>query len=141
MSSSKTHMNIHTGEHFLAYPQCDEEIASAAAENVENENPLEVQNILEPIHLEGNTINGRWKCPYCPYEPKQKHNVTRHIKSKHLGIRNYKCEECSELFQTQQILDNHMRTHTGEKPFTCPHCDYRTAEKGNLDRHIINRHH
>ena len=86
MSSSKTHMNIHTGEHFLAYPQCDEEIASAAAENVENENPLEVQNILEPIHLEGNTVNGRWKCPYCPYETKQKSNVTFfHIKKKHLG--------------------------------------------------------
>ena len=78
-------MNIHTGEHFLAYPQSDDENASTAAENVENENPLEVQNILEPIHLEGNTVNGRWKCPYCPYVTKAKANVTKHIKIKHLG--------------------------------------------------------
>ena len=137
MSSSKTHMNIHTGEHFLAYPQCDDENSSAAAENVENENPLEVQNILKPIHLAGNTTNGRWKCPY---EPKQKHSVISHIKSKHFGIRKYKCEECSELLQTQQVLDNHMRTHTGEKPFACPHCDYRAAVKGNVSKHIKSIH-
>ena len=34
-----------------------EENVSAAAENVENENPVDVQNILEPIHLAGNTRN------------------------------------------------------------------------------------
>ena len=59
---------------------------SADAENVENESPVDVQNILKPIHLAGNAQNGRWKCPYCPYETKQKSNVTFfHIKKKHLG--------------------------------------------------------
>ena len=57
----------------------------AAAENVENENPVDVQNILEPIHLAGTASNGRWKCPYCSYETKRKFNMTRHIKDKHLG--------------------------------------------------------
>ena len=125
---------------FPATVTATEEDVSAAAENVENENPLEVQNILEPIHLEGNTVNGRWKCPYCPYEPKQKHKVTRHIQIRHLGIRNYKCDECSELFQTQQNLDNHKRTHTGEKPFACPQCDFSSANKGNVTKHIKNIH-
>ena len=59
-----------------------EENVSAAAENVENEDPVD---ILKPIHLAGNTINGKWKCPYCTYETKQKSTVTRHIKDKHLG--------------------------------------------------------
>ena len=62
-----------------------EENVSAAAENVENENPVDVQNILEPIHLAGTSLNGRWKCPYCPSEAKLKGDVTRHIKTKHLG--------------------------------------------------------
>ena len=57
---------------------------SAAAENVENENPVDMQNILEPIRL-GDRWDGGWKCPYCPYETKQKNNVTSHIKLKHLG--------------------------------------------------------
>ena len=62
-----------------------EENASAAAENVENENPVDMQNILEPIHLAGNTKNGRWKCPYCSVEAKRKGNVKTHIETKHLG--------------------------------------------------------
>ena len=77
------HIWVHAGEKPFAYTQSDEENASAAAEYVENEDSLDVQNILEPIHLAGTTTkNGRWKCPFCPYETKQKHNVTKHIKSK-----------------------------------------------------------
>ena len=114
--------------------------AIAAAKNVENKNPVDVQNISAPIHLAGTPLNGRWKCPSCPYETKQKSNVTKHIKTKHLGIKKYKCEECSELFQSQQVLDNHMRTHTGQKPFVCPQCDYRSAKKGNMTKHVKRVH-
>ena len=70
---------------FPATVAAAEENVSANAENVENENPVDMQNILEPIHLAGTTNNGRWKCPYCPYEPKEKGKVRRHIKMKHLG--------------------------------------------------------
>ena len=58
---------------------------STAAENVKNENPVDMQNILDPIHLAGTPKNGRWKCPYCSYETKQKSDVTKHIKNVHLG--------------------------------------------------------
>ena len=70
---------------FPATVTATEENVSAAAENVENENPVDLQNILDPIHLAGTSQNGRWKCPYCPYEAKEKGKVTRHIKTKHLG--------------------------------------------------------
>ena len=80
--------------------QSDEENASAAAEYVENEDPLDVQNILEPIHLAGTTTkDGRWKCPFCPYETKQKHNVTKHIKSK-------KKEHVKSFMQKKIIKDD-----------------------------------
>ena len=62
-----------------------EENVSAAAENVENEYPVDMQNILEPIHLAGTSGNGKWKCPYCPYVTNRKPRVTRHINDKHLG--------------------------------------------------------
>ena len=54
-------------------------------ENVENENPVDSQNILEPIHLAGTSNNGRWKCPNCPHETKKKSHANQHIKLKHLG--------------------------------------------------------
>ena len=91
---------VHAGEKPFAYTQSNEENASAAAEYVENEDPLDVQNILEPIHLAGTTTkDGRWKCPFCPYETKQKHNVTKHIKSK-------KKEHVKSFMQKKFIKDD-----------------------------------
>ena len=85
--------------------QSDEENASAAAEYVENEDPLDVQNILEPIHLAGTTTkDGRWKCPFCPYETKQKHNVTKHIKSK-------KKEHVKSFIQKKFIKDDVVKNN------------------------------
>lgn len=41
----------------------------------------------------------------------------------------YKCNECNKAFSQKRGLDEHRRTHTGEKPFQCdvsytrkPHC-------------------
>ena len=34
----------------------------------------------------------------------------------------------------------HKRTHTEEKPFKCSYCTYRSADSGNLNKHI-NSHH
>lgn len=31
----------------------------------------------------------------------------------------YKCSECSKAFSQKRGLDEHRRTHTGEKPFQC----------------------
>ena len=39
------------------------------------------------------------------------------------------------------VLDSHVRAkHTFEKPHACPHCDFRSVQKGNIRVHIFRRH-
>ena len=50
------------------------------------------------------------------------------------------CEECGYATGHKSKFDTHLRTHTGKKPFACPHCPFRTAQKGDLTRHIRAKH-
>ncbi|KAK7065660.1 hypothetical protein SK128_018498, partial [Halocaridina rubra] len=48
------------------------------------------------------------------------------------------CPVCGKTAQgrnRRQNMDNHILTHTGERPFQCGVCSYRASQLGNLKRH------
>ena len=52
----------------------------------------------------------------------------------------YMCNTCGKGQASQWALDVHVRTHTGEKPYRCHVCDYGSAQKGHLKRHMLGKH-
>jgi len=52
----------------------------------------------------------------------------------------HSCEVCARLFKKRHDLIKHRYIHTGEKPYACHLCDYRSTQSSNLNSHIRKSH-
>lgn len=91
-----------------------------------------------PLLLPTSTKDPRDKlftCKICSRSFGYKHVLQNHERT-HTGEKPFECPECHKRFTRDHHLKTHMRLHTGEKPYHCDHCDRHFVQVANLRRHM-----
>uniref|UniRef100_A0A182VU33 C2H2-type domain-containing protein n=1 Tax=Anopheles minimus TaxID=112268 RepID=A0A182VU33_9DIPT len=139
-------------------PQASAEIFFAMANNASENNTVYVDEIVGTIGEDGSVVC--WQCKICPFRTSSQAEFLFHeilhssklddkAKSSPSGSSSTSgkrrcpkitCPLCGKAF-SKASLRCHLRQHTDERLFPCPHCPMAFTRKANLKNHIDNIHH
>ncbi|CAO2618056.1 Zinc finger Y-chromosomal protein 1 [Lemmus lemmus] len=80
------------------------------------------------------------QCTQCDFKSPDPLLLSHHILSVHTVNVPFKCKRCEREFQQQCELQNHMKTHSGQKVYQCESCEYSTTDASGFKRHVISIH-
>ncbi|QQP55311.1 Uncharacterized protein FKW44_008454, partial [Caligus rogercresseyi] len=73
------------------------------------------------------------KCHLCGKMYVSMPALSMHILTHNLS---HKCELCGKAFSRPWLLQGHLRSHTGQKPYSCSICKKSFADRSNLRAHM-----
>ncbi|XP_053618366.1 gastrula zinc finger protein XlCGF57.1-like [Plodia interpunctella] len=74
-------------------------------------------------------------CSVCNRRFKKYYELQQHFRT-HTGERPFECDQCHKRFMTKPHLKIHLKLHTGEKPFKCEVCELSFIRRSQLNTHM-----
>lgn len=111
--------------------------------NVQNTVPNESTDskanipVIENNSTQNPSSNSQQKshiCEICSRGFKRREHLYQHMKL-HTGFRPYICEHCNKAFMRKEHVIRHSTLHSGQKNFTCNICDKSFSRNDNLLKH------
>lgn len=95
-----------------------------------------------------------YNCDYCSFTSVYMHSLKRHYEWVHIKtrrrrtdlpegpkVRTFECDFCAKNYPKKVSLRRHIyKDHDEDKPFNCTICDYKTAVRAELTRHMRLHH-
>ncbi|XP_074529711.1 zinc finger E-box-binding homeobox 2 [Halichoeres trimaculatus] len=91
-------------------------------------------------------------CPLCGYTATHRAQMERHLAlhnqvqdkgamclDQAMENRKFKCLECGKAFKYKHHLKEHLRIHSGEKPYECSNCKKRFSHSGSYSSHLSSK--
>lgn len=74
----------------------------------------------------------------CDKQYLNKGHLAHHVSTEHAEIRlRFTCSLCGKEFKQKIVLDTHISTHTGEKPYKCSTCGKSFGRLHTLKQHKV----
>nr|ALS04530.1 putative zinc finger protein 25 [Acartia pacifica] len=91
-------------------------------------------------HKETHNNTKGYLCIACGTAFKSQSHLINHRKRVHLRLKFHGCSECGKEFYSKKEYDEHVRTHSGDKPFQCTQCGKFFSRSAHLKRHTDSIH-
>nr|XP_018912773.1 PREDICTED: zinc finger protein 260-like [Bemisia tabaci] len=138
--SLRTHVKIHLADKGYPCDKCEKKFKQKS----------QLVNHLAGVHSKKSSKENsstddanKWYtkkvCKICSKTYADSKCLKKHIQAVHRKMKPYVCNICGHQSAKKAMMQIHIRSHTGEKPYACTveGCSYRTGDHNSLRRHLM----